>query len=134
MTKPQEYSLLATVFVLSAALAFALPTTELLRGIAGLPAVGTLFFVVWQIFREDAAHRRQIELEHQKQFFGLTVTSHMASVAFDKHVAFCEEYIARVNHGVKDMVVQGPSREALAFSRQLLEIRVKHAPWVSPDI
>lgn len=130
----RRYAPLLVVFVLSFGLALFLPTTELLRGMAGTPAIGALILALWQLFRDEAAHEKQLELENQKQFFSLSVTSHMANVAFDKHVTFSEEYVAEVIKGTQEMGRDGPNPNALKFANNLTLIRLKHAPWVSDKI
>jgi hypothetical protein len=80
------------------------------------------------------AHERAIELKHQDQFFTVGVTSHMAMVAFDKHAAFCEEYVARVNSGFGELFRDGPSKNAMSIANDLVSIRQKHARWVPAEV
>jgi hypothetical protein len=60
--------------------------------------------------------------------------STVAQVAFDKHAAFCEEYVARVNKGVVELFRDGPSKNAMTMVQDLTTIRQKHAPWVTDDV
>ncbi len=98
------------------------------------PGVAALFMALWQLLRDRAAHERRLELGEREWLFSLSVTSHMAQVAFGKHAAFCEEYVARVNKGVGELYRDGPSKNALTIVLELAEIRQKHAPWVPPDV
>jgi hypothetical protein len=125
---------LAGVFVCSIIAALLLPVGEFITSVVILPGVGALLGVVWQIFRDHTAHERQLELKECEHFFNLSVTSHMAQVAFDKHAAFCEEYVARVNEGVKELFRDGPSKKAMTIVQNLATIRQKHAPWVTGDV
>lgn len=125
---------LLVVFSLSVAASLELPSEGLVREAALVPGVAALVGAVWQVFREDAAHKRELELKQREQFFRLSVTSHMAQVAFDKHAAFCEEYIGRVQRGIQELYRDGPSKNAASIAVELSEIRQKHAPWVPPDV
>jgi len=58
----------------------------------------------------------------------------MATVVFDKHVAFCEEYAARAIKAVEELTALGPSEQAMSISHELMKIRINHAPWVTEDI
>lgn len=126
------YGLLSMIFLVSLGLALFLPTTEMLKGIYGLPAVGSLFTALWTIYRDDVAHRRQLEIENQKKFFNLSVTSHMAEVAFDRHVSFCEEYVKRILQSPISSKDKTSMYES--FSEELKQIRNAHALWISPKI
>jgi hypothetical protein len=76
----------------------------------------------------------QLLLKQRDQSFNLSVTSHMATVAFNKHLDFCEEYAQRVNKGLSDLLASGPSPDAMTIAEELKLIRQKHAPWVTNDI
>ena len=73
-------------------------------------------------------------LKERDHFFNLSVTSHMATVAFNKHGAFCEEYVAQAYSSVKKLFRDGPSQNAIDVAQKLGEIRQRHAPWVTADI
>ena len=83
---------------------------------------------------DSEAHERAIGIKQREEFFNLSVTSHMATVAFDKHAAFCEDYVARVNKGVGELFRDGPSKNAMSIVQDLASIRQKHAPWVPADV
>ena len=55
---------------------------------------------------------------------------------FDKFVAFCEEYAARVQRGKVELSVYGPwaSDVVLSIAQDLLAIRQKHSLWVKREI
>lgn len=105
-----------------------------LRSIAQIPfvvgAVGALF----QLVRDDAAHFRAQQLQDAKQGFALGVESHMSKVAFDKHVAFCEEYGAEIHRTFQLLNETGPSAPGLACAARLFAIRVKHSVWLPDDM
>jgi hypothetical protein len=61
--------------------------------LAGLPAIAALFAALFQLSRDSIAFDRSVRLEEAKNRFTVGATSHMAIVAFDKHVQFCEEYV-----------------------------------------
>ncbi|MBI4795496.1 MAG: hypothetical protein HY790_06595 [Deltaproteobacteria bacterium] len=75
---------------------------SLLREISKIPSVGALFVALFQLFRDEAAFEKQRALQADQQYFQIGATSHMANVAFDKHAAFSEEYIAQVNENCQN--------------------------------
>ena len=125
---------LSLVFIASVAATLLLPVEGVIRYAALAPGVAALFGALFQLLRDHASHERQLELREREQLFSLSVTSHMAQIAFDKHAAFCEEYVARVNKGVIELYRDGPSEKATTIVFELSNIRQKHAPWIPPDV
>jgi hypothetical protein len=125
---------LAVVFAASVICAVLLPVEGLIRDVALVPGLGAMCAAVWQLLRDREAHNRQLDLKQREQLFSLSVTSHMAQVAFDKHAAFCQDYVARVHKGVGELYRDGPSQHAITIVQDLAEIRQRHAPWVPPDV
>ena len=128
------YVVAVIVLVVSFVAAWTLPTTEILRGIIGLPGVGALFAALYQIVRDQAAHERALELQEKQQLFNLGVASHMANVAFDKHVQFSEQYISRMQQGLTELFQTGPPGESLKFSIDLIDIRLSFRAWITEDL
>ena len=94
------YILAGVVLAISYLGASVLPTTEILRGVIALPGVGALLVVLYQLLRDHATFERELELKTRDHLFTLSVTSHMAELAFDKSVAFSEEYLRAVYGGL----------------------------------
>lgn len=130
----KTYISLSIVLIVSFVAALVLPMDNIFRGIAATPAVGALFIALYQIFRDQAAYEKELELQRQQQFFNLGVTSHMANVAFDKHVAFCEKYIAKVHHILLTLVREGPTEIGRDLARNLDTIRIEYDTWITEDI
>lgn len=128
------YVVAAIVAVVSFVAASILAATEILRGIISLPGVGALFAVLYQIVRDQAAHERALELQRKQQLFNLGIASHMANVAFDKHVQFCEQYISRMQQGLTELFQQGPTRDSLRFCGDLADTRRSFAAWITKDL
>ena len=124
----------AAVFGLSLLAAYTLPVTDFFKGLASIPAFGALVSALWQMWRDQVAHERAVELLNREQDFALTTASHMAEVAYDKHVLFCEEYVARVTQGIDDFYHDGSNVEALQFASDLVGIRKKHRTWLTNEI
>jgi hypothetical protein len=133
-TKPKTYLYLGGVFILSLSLSLWLPLEDTFKGMAYTPAIGALFAAVFQLLRDHAAYEKQLELLQKQQFFSLGITSHMAEVAFDKHVEFCEQYIAEVHKTILTFVREGPSEKGEKHGRNLVQIRIKHDTWITEDI
>jgi hypothetical protein len=64
----------------------------------------------------------------------LAVTSHMANVAFDKHVEFCEKYIAEVHLTMSTLFQRGPTEEVIGHAQNLFLLRQQYAAWITADI
>ena len=92
--------------------------------------VGYLF----QIYRDSEAYRRQRALNKEQNEFTISISSHMARVAFDKHVSFCEEYISEINLGIPKLLETGPSNSAGHLADKLRKVRLKYNTWITKDI
>jgi hypothetical protein len=128
------YTVASGVLTLSFVTAWTLPTTEILRGIISLPGVGALLAVLYQIVRDQAAHERALELIEKQHLFNLGTTSHMANVAFDKHVQFSEQYITKMQQGLTELFQNGPTKESLKFYGDLVDIRRSFLAWITKDL
>ena len=128
------YSILAIVFALSLGTAFVLPTADILRWISSAPALVALIGVVLQIFRDHAQHEKALVVQRDQQHFVLGVTSHMADVAFDRHVEFCEKYISQMQETLSTLFREGPTRKCLELAARLADIRLSFRTWLTSDI
>jgi hypothetical protein len=108
-----------------------LPTTEILKGLISLPGVGALFYTLLQLFRDDWQHAL---LQNKQQDFILSTSSHVADVAYDKHVLFCEAYIQRIQKGRQELFREGASPLAMSIGRDLVVIRQEHSAWLTDEI
>jgi hypothetical protein len=124
------FGALVAVFVLSVVLLLALPVDWAMRELATIPAVGSLVAALFQIFREQAALERQLLLQRDQQMFSVGAMSHMANVAFDKHVAFAEKYIAEVHSTVSTFFREGPTQKALEHAIKFADLRQEYAAWL----
>lgn len=125
------YGGLAAVFAGSYFLAATLPAGDILQSIAGNVGIAALIGALFQLFRDHAAHEREVLLRRDDQQFQVGVTSHMSNVVFDKHVVFCEEYVAEVNATVDTLVQKHANLDAVNHANQLYAIRRKHTTWVT---
>lgn len=107
---------------------------DFFKGLAAIPAIGSLLYALFLIFQSEAEHKKQKYLQRQQQIFNLASTSHMANVSFDKHVEFCERYMEEVHNTVSTLFREGPTHEALKHSDNLFNIKVKYAAWIPKDI
>jgi hypothetical protein len=102
--------------------------------LASIPAIGALFAALFLLLRDSIAFDRSERLEEAKNRFTVGATSHMANVAFDKHAAFCEEYVAEMFKALETLFRRGPHREALRHASSLYVVRNKWAVWLTPEI
>jgi len=58
----------------------------------------------------------------------------MANTAFDKHVEFCEMYMAEINSVVNALFREGETTEALKYASDLYLLREKYAVWLTKEI
>lgn len=87
-----------------------------------------------EVFKASLGKAHAIELEQVRNRFTVGATSHMADVAFDKHVQFCEEYAQGVNAALLTMLRKGPHKNMLESSIALGAIRTKWILWVVPEM
>jgi hypothetical protein len=128
------YIILAIVFTLSLGTALVLPTVDILRWASSTPALVALIGVVLQVFRDQAQHEKALLIQREQQHFVLGVTSHMANVAFDRHVDFCEKYITQMQETLSTLFREGPTRKCLELSNQLANTRLSFRTWLTSDI
>ncbi len=104
------------------------------RAIAPLPAILSLLGALYQLSRDEAQHTKRLAVQRDQQFFDLGITSHMADVAFDKHVAFCEEYVAELHVTLQTMWREAESKLVIDHTNNLIAIRRKHAVRLTSEI
>lgn len=134
MTRPNTYVILGVVFVTSLAVAALLPFGDTIRAISGIPAIGALLLALFQILRDQTAYEKSLVLQEAQNAFSVGATSHMANVAFDRHVAFCEEYVKEMFQTLSTLFREGPTEKALGHSDSLYHIQQKYAVWLTPDL
>jgi len=128
------YSIISVVTVVSLLAAFFLPIPEWAKGIVSLPAAAGLAGVLFQLFRDRVAHERAVDLQRKEQMFNLGIASHMANVAFDKHIEFCELYIQQIQIGLGDLLARGPTTEVLKFCDKLGGARFQYRSWITSEV
>ena len=107
---------------------------EWVARIAEIPAIGAMFAGLYLLMRDRIAHERAVFLHQSQNAFSMGATSHMANIAFDKHVSFGEEYVAEVFETLRTLFREGPTQVALNHASNLYRIRQKWALWVTPKI
>ena len=130
----QIYIFLGIIFILSFLLTLLLPVDKLFKGIASTPAIAALLGALFQLFRDQAEFEKKKYLQQQEQIFNLGVTSHMANIAFDKHVEFCEKYMKEVHQTISTLFAHGPSEKVVSHLGSLIEIKREYAAWISDEI
>ncbi len=131
-----SYAILLGVIILSVLAVLLMPVSDLFKGIYSVPGAGALALVLVQILKDESAYEKEKELQRKQQFFNLSVTSHMASVAFDKHVAFCEAYIACARQILDELYNHGAKRKAQIeeLLNALVNTRKRYEPWLTQGI
>ena len=82
----------------------------------------------------ELAHARAVLLSDRQNIFSMGATSHMAVIAFDKHIGFCEEYL-EVTTKALQRISMAPStpQEPLDLSGFFL-VRQKWSLWLTDGI
>ena len=94
-----------------------------------------LMAVLYQIFRDNAAFERELIKQNENNDFILSATSHMANVAFDKHVEFAEKYLKAAQEELKKLRPVGQNGDiAQKAARRLFEVREEFGAWVTKEI
>ncbi|MCF6255042.1 MAG: hypothetical protein L3J98_10515 [Gammaproteobacteria bacterium] len=125
---------LAVIVGVSILVVAALPVEGMVQLAFALPGVGALFTALYQLARDKISHDRSLYILEAKNSFALGASSHMANVAFDKHVLFCEEYVQEMFSALDTLFREGPTRDALTHSSALYRIQRKYAVWLTPKL
>lgn len=123
-----------SVLIVSFVAAWLLPIGDITKDIMAVPGIGALALLLIQLWRDNRAHERAVELQNKQQDFMLGTASHMAEVAYDKHILFCEEYIEQLQKVLQGLYRDGPSKGSIDMGRKLVNIRQKHSAWLTKDI
>lgn len=129
-----KYIYLSIFSVVVFILAFILPTTEMMKGIYATPGLLGLFAILYQILRDQSVLERDEALLRKQQVFSIGAASHMADVAFDKHVEFCDKYLKQVHEAVFTLYRDGPTAAAVNFGNALYLLRLEYSAWLTEEI
>ncbi|TVP09298.1 hypothetical protein [Shewanella sp. KCT] len=130
----KTYLILAAVFILSIGGCYLVPANDVIKAVVASPGIVSLLAALFQLIRDQAAFERAQEIQ-QKQFqFTLGAASHMANTAFDKHVEFCEKYMAELQSSVRTLWREGETPEALSHAGALFMLREEYAVWLTDEI
>jgi hypothetical protein len=110
------------------------PAGELIQILAAIPLVGSLVGALFQLMREQVAHERKLLLQESQNRFSLGISSHIANVAFDKHVQFSEEYAQEAHKALLTLFQKGPTKEVLQHTATLYKIQQKYAVWLTAEL
>lgn len=128
------YAAIFAILVVSLILVAWLPDGNFIQSIAAIPLVGSLMAALFQILRDQAAYERDLAKQDAQNRFSLGASSHMANVAFDKHVLFSEEYVAEIHEALRTLFREGPTPEVLKHTSALYALQQKYAVWLTQKI
>jgi len=95
-------------------------------------AVGISTFLITRSIERYKAQQGK-ELLQTQNAFSVGATSHMATVAFDKHIGFCEEYVEEMYKALHALIQDGRTEEPLD-RRRFSRIRQKWALWLTHEM
>jgi hypothetical protein len=109
----------------------------ILQNILG-SAVGTAVILLLAKYLGDRSLQRVTQRHSKEQAemqnaFSIGATSHMATVAFDKHIEFCEEYVKAASNALYTLIRDGTKKKPLD-ARDFFKIRQKWALWLTKEI
>ena len=126
--------LFAVVFVASIILSQIAEKGSSLRELSLLPAVAALFYAIYELLNDKLKFERTLIAQERLNNFSVGASSHIANVAFDKHVEFSEEYAAESHETLRTLFREGPTPQALNHANQLAKIREKYVVWLTTEI
>jgi hypothetical protein len=132
--KHKTYLALIGVLTVSVLIALYLPVNDVFKGIASTPAICALIAALWQILRDQSAFEKNLLLQQKEHIFGLGVTSHMANTVFDRHISFCDDYMAEVQSTIATLISTGASEKAGEHAGNFFRIRQKYSAWITNDM
>jgi hypothetical protein len=124
----------ASILVISLIFFFYVPENVWIQGAASIPVVATLIATIARIVKDQVDHDRAIFLQDAQNHFALGVRSHMASVAFDKHVLFCEAYAQEAQRTLQTLLQEGPTDKVKPHIERLFEIQKEYDVWLTEKI
>ena len=130
----KTYGILAAIFLLSIAGASYIDASEFLKAIVGAPGVVSLLAALYQLARDQAAYEKQLDIQQRQFQFTLGAASHMANLAFDRHVEFCEKYMAEIHKVMRTLFREADTPEALVHAGKLYKLRQDYAVWLTDEI
>jgi len=132
--KLRVYSVLAAVLAASVLSAALIPSADWVKALVVTPGIGAMLGALLQIFRDASQFERQQHLQTDQQVFALGASSHMSTVAFDKHVEFCEAYMREVHETVGTLFREGPTTQAMECAQKLFSLKREYAAWMPKPV
>ena len=99
-----------------------------------MPGIGALIGALFQISRDSAAFEKQKYLQTDQQVFSLGASSYMSTVAFDKHVLFCETYMSEVHETIGVLFSEGPTEKTMGCAQKLFALKREYAAWIPKPV
>ncbi len=115
-------------------LAINIPLSNLIKTIVAIPGIIILFSFLLDIILEKTKHFYEIVRQEGLNDFALGTGSHMAMVAYDKHVQFCEEYINEIEKTFDELTRNGTSIQTGLMVVPLVKIRRKYTAWLTSKL
>jgi hypothetical protein len=133
MNSKRTYVALGILFFISV-IVYVLSPVGAIQNIAAIPTIGALCAALFVILRDRIAYERAMFTLEVQNSFAIGAMSHLANVAFDKHVLFCEEYVEEMSKALNTLFRRGPHRDALPHANALYDIRRKWTVWLTPEV
>jgi hypothetical protein len=105
--------------------------TAIITAAASFAGAALAAWISLRIAERRMQHERRQEA--MKRAFD-SAGSHMAVVAFNKYVQFCEEYTDLFRETLRGIVQTGPHENALTYAADLSRLRTRWALWVTDEV
>jgi hypothetical protein len=132
----KTYGRITAVFCVSCvlfALMVFLPIADMIKNAMSVPAAAALIAALYQILMDESRFIKEKSMKEEERLHVLSVSSHMAIVAFDKHTEFSEKYLEVMRNGLMELSAKGPCKEALEIAEKLKKTRLDYAAWITKD-
>jgi len=131
MKKKNIYGAIAIIGIGSGVAVWLSRHNELLQAIAAVPLAGAALGGLFELLRDQVEHDRQLMRQAAQNNFVLGAGSHMAEIAFNKHVEFAEAYMQEALATLLVLYQQGPTPEALDHANKLRAVRENYLVWLT---
>ncbi len=109
--------------------------SEWMRGVLAFPAVIAMLTLVGDVLLESVRHHLALDLQRRDQSFSLAFATRAAEITFERHLAFCDEYVGLVLAAFRDLQAHGtPAAVTGRYADKLRAIRDKYGVVLTSQV
>lgn len=99
------------------------------QALIAIPGSAGLILALWSALKSEVPQEIAPSRSPEPSSAPSIISSHMIDTAFDKHVEFCERYMAKANEGLAALFREGPTEKSLALAAELFQLRRTYILW-----